>query len=766
VELSNRSAKKVPTINLVNSDKSKWTVASSDTYWNETSTSKRLRLAEKIPVKPNTQYKVKINGNYRVFMRNYGVGANQISDSGWIYDGYIFTTDVNMISVGFLVARNDDGNITLDELDIAKPMLAQGLYTVNIPYEEVNREAKRKPRKNLVKPFTSSAWELAYPFKVVSDYEGTLSSQNPAWDTSKFYVPVEAGKTYTVQAEVEGNFSVEVWENGKNYGAFTKNSTQSRYMKASYSVWELRVVRDQQAIGDFRIRNLMVSEGIGRVPFEPYEEINKKAVLVPKKNLISMDISKWQTRSNTTNVKIEGTKLSWEASATYGGANFFLEPEVYAGKTITFSRGEQNDGASAIVFYKTTDGTQRYMALDVADKLKVDVPRNVVELRYYVQNAYEAIQGKTYWVTDLQAEIGDTATPYEPYELSPKKSLSPIKKAPYKDYAFTFKRESVEMVKGVQYGVNNPRIINGGLMVEEGTVNLVPVATDWKVPWVSQLPAQYFPGFVRLTLDLSKGTIAGVKHSKYFSATAGKNYTIRFKARANRDGVSLNYSYFMGGGYSNGNKALSTAGFRPELTTEWKEYSFTTTYDSSTSSAHVLFGFYNSNGNENGDFVDFKEIQVEQKDYPTSVTEKDRKNEVPTLNVTLDRQAGSIETEFEYKDIPTKSQYVFDTVQNRWIFYKDAWDDTVYVYLDGVQCIGVPKSLLPEGKIKARIEWSNPNVSLYINGVLVGTGTYLGSNYTTKDIYLGTRYTIVEQLNNVIYSFKVTDRNGKIIGEI
>lgn len=480
------------------------------------------------------------------------------------------------------------------------------------PYELTSKKATLVPRKNLIKPFTSKEWEMNPKFKVVSGTEGTLSSTVAGWDTSKIQVPVQIGKTYTVQADIEGKFSIEVWENGRNFGSFTNNSTQSRNLTAGYSKWEVRIVRDGQAIGDFRIKNLMVSEGTTRVPFVPYEETAKKA------------------------------------------------------------------------------------NLDVV-------------------------------------------------------------KAPYRNYPFNFKRESIEVFEGIQYGYNNPRLKDGGVFIEEPTTNMYVVGNGnigtgfaytnqdgWhKVTNNTAGSGATASMGLRFVVDLSKLT-----NGTTYACSATVYNPNDFPVDVHQDWCDVNQNPF------------NVTTIQPKETRRISVVGARSQYD-------ATYRFYDFAPQGNGNTLWVKDVQIEKKAYSTSYTLKERKYDVASANVIMDKLAGAIEVEFEWLDNPSKSQYIYDTDSGRFILYKDVMDNKLYVYIDSNSIIALPKSVLPTGKVTARVEWKNSVVTLFINGVNVGTGSYPSADFTSsRNLYIGSRFTMVEHLNNVIYSFKIEDRYGNITYEI
>jgi hypothetical protein len=276
-----KKAKGVPSVNLVNPDVSKWVQGSADSSGNLTGGSTRLVLVERVKMSPNTKYTVKVNNGYRMFMRNFSDQSVEISNSGWVTDGYTFTTPMNIKTVLVLIARGDDTGINVSEVSKASPMLAQGEWDRNLPYEEVMKPAILYPKKNLY-DYVSNAFELgsissttgldgsilAYTMRtkgfIAVEPNTTYVYQKPLaytqvspypFDSSKTYLGSGSRPTITVVSDTERKFTTPA-------GCF--------FIRLQFNHPDSSYVFSQDEI-DNNSRILQIEEGSNSTKYEPYE---------------------------------------------------------------------------------------------------------------------------------------------------------------------------------------------------------------------------------------------------------------------------------------------------------------------------------------------------------------------------------------------------------------------------------------------------------------------------------------------------------------
>jgi hypothetical protein len=272
------------------------------------------------------------------------------------------------------------------------------------------------PKKNLVKPFTSSDWQLHSNLTVLGGYDATLTASTAGWDASKIFVNVEVGKPHTVQAVITGGFSLEVWENGKNLGAHVKSSFQSRVTTPTYPVWEIRLVRDGQATGTMTIKDLMISQASEKGTFEPYKfNANKEPKLYPQKNLIP-PFAKWNRSAAYTmlsDYKIQGAFTSGTISSCD------ITIDVVVGKTYTLS-GIVSPLNGRIRLGKISNGL---MVGSVGANGSATVTFLATEPRYMISidnNYGSPVYGGQMTFENIQLEEGSAATSFAPYKLGNK----------------------------------------------------------------------------------------------------------------------------------------------------------------------------------------------------------------------------------------------------------------------------------------------------------------------------------------------------------
>jgi len=778
--LSNKSAKKVPKKNMLNPKS--WVAGRIfDTAFkplvgikvngnNVTIQSTvNAMVSQVVEVKPNTSYTAfhgsDANGR-GVYV--YSISGTDLTPANKLSPNTFNSGNNTKVIIGLYKSTSANN---LSEIEFVNPMMVEGLAVVPFePYEANNRKAKGTPTKNLIPNFNYSGWFQD------STLAGGVMNVDPT-DPHKMklvlsqsaqarliHIPVQIGKSYTFNfGKITGLY--RIYKSKVTFHdapkALIQDSVPAPFtftVDASYNGYvTLRVT--QGYAGTFSFENLQLVEGWWNITtFEPYKEVLKKAKLVPKKNLIEMDLAKWTVRANTSNVKIEGSKISWQASATYGGVNFLLDPVLYAGKTITFSRGEQNSGAAATAFFKRADGTGAYFGLGTSSSVTVTLPLGITELRFYVQNADEAIAGKTYYVTDLQAEIGTSATTYETFKLGSKKPVSSIVKAPLKLLPYSYLRESVELVGNVQYGMNNPRFKNGGLLIEEGTYNYVTAGSTMQEVKVPN-PTTY------AQKRWSHSHPNGGK-----TLTVDKQYTLSFDTlRTGAEGK--NFSSVVVGGVTNGdawNVRLRPDQQKPfviPLADGWERWVFPFTIKANTQYLQTFLNFI-TDTYESQYVCLVKNVQLEEKAFGTSFTDLSRKHDkatIPNVVGVLDSGGGSISIKTKYDNLELAklwSGFYFDTSSNaRWFCNYDSNIKKFQLVLNGIGLIQLPDTVLQKEN-DVLITWTNKTVSMTVNGVS-GTATGSGATVNTGIMTLGTRFTVDNAwLNGSITEFEIKDRNG------
>jgi hypothetical protein len=701
-----------------------------------------------IPVKMGKTYTLSL-GQCTGLYRAYSGAVRFHSDPRWLNknagNGSItFTVDASYGE--YITLRFTAGsagyyyfeNFQLEEGTVATPFE---------PYKEINPISKLVPQKNQVLPFTSPKWQLHANAKVID--ETTLELNATAGNQfSMVDLYLKPNTNYTISmGQCDGVYKINddkamaISATYNQRGTVTFNSGNSKKVTLFFH---------STGAGKFIFKKPMIEEGSAATSYEEYQEDVRQAYLVPKKNLI--DFSEKGIRvyggSPPTKLSWNSGRVSFDSIGNYSGIQPTTSPILEIGKTYILSFKGHN--LRLVANYGTLVGTSV-----VYNGNKATLTFVPTKQTGFLAIENSSLTNASCWAEEVQLEKASVATSYEPYIMVPK---SPVKanQAVYKNYSFTFKRESVEVLDGVQYRINAPRFKDGGLFVEEGVTNTV--ANSDKVSELKVIGTSY--GQVTYNHSLPK---------KLVVQSTDDAYTLQFEVKKLGTSSKPFTSIIVGAKPSGDNWSWRIYDYelKPseivDLKDGWQRITRTFTIQGTKGEYLQSFVKFVTELRDSDISNLIRNVQIEEKPYPTSYTTGYRKSETAVVNAPIDKYAGSIEVEFSYKDIPSKSQYVFDTGIPRWILYKDAWDSTVYVYLEGNSVIALPKSAIPNGKNLARIEWNNGSSSLYLNGTKIGTGTYTSTNTVgVKAFYVGSRYTGVEHLNNVIYSFTVKDRNGNV----
>lgn len=147
------------------------------------------------------------------------------------------------------------------------------------------------PKKNLIPPFTDSAWRLHPAAKIIGPYEIEYN-QTAAYSTSAMDLNLVPGKSY--------NFSIPETLNGAalyiskikdgvtTYPSFAPGATNFTIVGEAGARYLLGF-HDNARIGNkVTYKNFMLVEGTAPEPFEPYQLTNKRAAV--RKDIIAPDI--------------------------------------------------------------------------------------------------------------------------------------------------------------------------------------------------------------------------------------------------------------------------------------------------------------------------------------------------------------------------------------------------------------------------------------------------------------------------------------------
>jgi hypothetical protein len=414
----NKPAQLVPTKNLLDTNDGDWTNGSADGNWNFFVDSSRIRKNNRVPVEPSTLYTLKVDDNYQIYVRQFGLAGFEIGSSQWRDNGYSFTTENDVRQLGVILRRKDNGTITMSELPNIKPMIAQGIQTVTLPYELGNRPAQLFPQKNLIPPLSDLRWYLKtgqVKGEIVNDYEYKMTIDRVGVVGYDIPIQLEAGKTYTLGASLEGSGArMRLMRNDNE--AFLVNINPSAPIQtytATIADYRIRIENNGQ-MGEFTTKDFYLYEGnIPDPVFEPMKLDWRPAELFPQKNLL-IPLPRFPYTNATGKVSFEGDyKLIMEADAS--GLYYNYHAPIERGVSYTASIQDITSNArvalrevkangSKVFITNLTPESKTFSWTPASDTVKIEYDCTTNGLGHMEFNK-------------PQLEIGNKATPFEPYKL-------------------------------------------------------------------------------------------------------------------------------------------------------------------------------------------------------------------------------------------------------------------------------------------------------------------------------------------------------------
>ena len=709
-------------------------------------------VSQVVEVKPNTSYTAfhgsDANGR-GVYV--YSISGTDLTPANKLSPNTFNSGSNTKVIIGLYKSTSVNN---LSEIEIVNPMMVEG--STQVPFEDykgLNKIAKGTPTKNLIPNFNDKGWFQD------STLAGGVMNVNPT-DPHKMqlvisqsaqarliHIPVQIGKSYTFNfGKITGLY--RIYKSKVTFHdapkALIQDSVPAPFtftVDASYNGYvTIRVT--QGYTGTFSFENLQLVEGWWNIAtFEPYKEVLKKAKLVPKKNLVPKLSDSWIRNGSVAELAYSDDYiLEINPTGTYRYVAYKNIP-VVAGKTYMVSGEiENNTSTSAIRVFKTSDLSSGNIVARNGQSFTVDSSYTGV-VSVVLSNGEQLTKTK---IKNFQLEEGSTATPFTPYELSAKKSKSTIVKAPHRNYPFKFKRENVEIFEGVQYGINVPRIKNGGILLEEYTFNLLSGKT-------------FLPNNPTTIVDKGDSYLVTAGSTSNFQGAYLTNVTVKavttytLSAKVEELGSALGKLDFV---------IEQTGGttIRKKPVKFGDRYYITFTTGSGVT--RISTCFYLGGGVIGDAFTLGKDVQLEERPYPTSPANSVRKADDLQIPVTFDKLGGSFEMEFDYHYSEGATQYLFDTnPEERWLIYKETYNSWI-VYTGGVSRGYISKNPV-EGRNKIKLSWTATDFEIILNGEKVA-GKAHSLTGLQSNIFLGQRYTVGSHLDDVIYSAVIKDHNGNI----
>ena len=370
-------------------------------------------------MKPSTKYyvqvEVKNNSDHNLYF--YKVSTQSINLTTGL-NKFIITTvgDFNVNHMG--IAMGNTGSVKSGtEFEFSNLMIIEyqeGMENWDIPYFE-GMQSVRMPvltttGKNL---FDLSKAQLGY---ITSDGNINPNGINNFYSD---YISIKPNTDYTF-FKVGGHQSTltfTYYDKNKNFISF--NSTMNRSTSPSNAKF---LIVHTQWVGsgavDFNDVKLMIVEGqVKPTTYEPYKS---NILTTAGKNLFNMN-RPYDAITDSQATVVQDTDqitVSSAESGAYVSANFILNKDFFAGKTVTGSclyESDEKDIGTVQITYQDGNGEHHYQW--------IKTPRTFTFPNSFIGDVMLSVtanntntpQSNTVTVKNIQLELGSTATSYEPY---------------------------------------------------------------------------------------------------------------------------------------------------------------------------------------------------------------------------------------------------------------------------------------------------------------------------------------------------------------
>jgi hypothetical protein len=606
-------------------------------------------------------------------------------------------------------------------------------------YELAPKSASLVPKRNLLNGLNDFTLNNFVLVSQENNLKATYKAISATTSNSFFQVKVKQNTDYFFSLDMPIDMYIGVYnaDASKSISSYTGGGYKA-FNTGNNSV--IRIYIRQSTPGTiFTVANPLLVENPLPVDFEPYQLANKMDVLVPRRNVVP-PLKYWtKTDGNAEVLKAYEGKIN--PISNYTGFKYSASLGLKRDTTYTISIDEITPNAVFFLAYLDSGGVNRYTTLNSDSKVKQFIVPASAQY-YWLEMHFQTYRGEAYF-KNFMIQEGPIKNPFEPLYLV-KSVSSYVFKAPYRNYPFLFKRESVEMFEGVQYGYNSPRLKNGGILLEEYTYNML--------------------GGKALQPN-SPATISDSGTYSIITAGSSSNYA---GAYMNAITVKAVTTYTLSAKVEEVGSAKGKVDFVIEqtggTTIRQKPVKFGDryyiTFKTGSGVTRISTCFY-MNGAVSGDtFTLGKDVQLEERPYPTSPATGFRKADDLQIPIKLDVQGGSIEMEFDYHYSDGATQYLFDTnPEERWLIYKETYNSWI-VYTNGTSRGYLSKNPI-EGRNTLKLSWTATDFELILNGEKVAGKAHAITGNQNR-IFLGQRYTIGSHLDDAVYSFVIKDHNGNI----
>jgi hypothetical protein len=588
----------------------------------------------------------KMTGLYRLYKRRQTAhgGTVLVQDS----DPKPFTFVVDAEYGGWVtlrVTQGITGTFAFENLQLEEGWSGTSFE----PYKELNSLAALVPKRNMLNPkawvsgrIFDTAFKSQNGYRLNGDNLIIMSNINGMVSQ---VVDVKPNTLYTVfhDSDNDGSRGIYVYStSGVDLTPSVKispNVFNSAYnTKVIIGMYKSTSANDLSEI-EF-VKPMMVEASV-KVPFEPFQLVNKADTLVPKTN-IAPPLRYW-SRTDGNAVILSDYEGEINPVSNYTGFKYSNSLGLKRDTIYTLSIDEITPGATCFLAYLDSGGTNRYTTVNSDSLVKTfSIPSSAQY--YWMEMHFQTNRGKARFKNFMLQE-GTIKQPFEPL-IMVKEEKEVLRKAAYRNYPFSYKRESVEFLDGIQYSINNPRIKDNGLLIEEGITNTVSNSDQ-----VSRLR---------------------VVNNAYGQVTYNHSLPKKLVAQSSSDTYSLQFEVKMLGAASIPFRSIVVGAQPPKDSWSWRIYSSDFSSDEIEDLGSGWFRYkktFTINGSKGEylqSFIKFicevydtdidtliRNVQIEERISPSSYTTGYRKNEIVTVpNTTgfIDSTKGSIYSKFKVYD--------------------------------------------------------------------------------------------------------------------
>ena len=373
-----------------------------------------------------TAYKLELNKKYTLFVTqlsgnpcqfgvqsmevgnknstNQNISEPQTHDSRIHKITFTLTSDYSELRLRLNTYQTTQRSIQFKEI-----MIIEGDYTnVDIPYFEGMQSVKLPDLMTTGKNLFNGEWELG---SIHPETGGDVGNKN-CIRTKDFFV-VESNKEYTISNNKGYTVTSIFYDYAKN---LISTSSAKTFITPSNSYFVKFRTSPSKFENDISIK-FQIEQGSISTSYEPYKS---NILTTTSKNLFNMN-RPYDAITDSQATVVQDTNqitVSSAESGIYVNANFILDKDFFAGKTVTGSclyESDEKDIGTVQIHYQDGNGDHHYQWIRTPKTFTF--PNSFIGdvVLSISANNTDTPQSNTVTVKNIQLELGSTATSYEQY---------------------------------------------------------------------------------------------------------------------------------------------------------------------------------------------------------------------------------------------------------------------------------------------------------------------------------------------------------------